>query len=126
MGLLSNPSNKQLSPLLIKFVGKQKLVSILFYFGGIVWFVCLAYRQFNAGMYLNRRVYNNYFSISVFFFCYLGTYFSENALLPGLVHSNFKEDSLARKYLTSLKVLYTHDEYPPFKNLFLKILIAID
>ena len=35
---------------------------------------------------------------------YSGTYFSENALLPGLVHSNFKEDFLARQYLVSLKV----------------------
>ncbi|XP_046631275.1 glycosylphosphatidylinositol anchor attachment 1 protein-like [Daphnia pulicaria] len=80
MGLLSNPSDKQLSPLLLKFVGKQKVLSSLFYIGSIVWFVCLAYRQFNAG-----------------------TYFSENALLPGLVHSNFKEDFLARQYVAAIK-----------------------
>ena len=41
-------------------------------------------------------------SFTIFFFT--GTYFSENALLPGLVHSNYKEDSLARKYLAALKV----------------------
>ena len=35
---------------------------------------------------------------------YSGTYFSENALLPGLVHSNFKEDFRARQYLTSLTI----------------------
>ncbi|XP_032792055.1 LOW QUALITY PROTEIN: glycosylphosphatidylinositol anchor attachment 1 protein [Daphnia magna] len=80
MGLLSNPSDKQLSPLVLKFIGKQKMLSFLLYVGSIVWLVCLAYRQFNAG-----------------------TYFSENALLPGLVHSNFKEDFLARQYLAALK-----------------------
>ena len=106
MGLLSNPSDKQLSPLLMKFVGKQKLLSILFYFGCIVWFVCLAYRQFNAGTSLIPFITAISLKLTTFYFigCYLGTYFSENALLPGLVHSNFKEDSLARKYLASLKV----------------------
>jgi hypothetical protein len=34
----------------------------------------------------------------------IGTYFSENALLPGLVHSNFKEDFLARQYVAAIKV----------------------
>lgn len=81
MGLLSNPSNKQLSPILIKFVGKQNLLSVLAYFASIIWLVCLSSRQYNSG-----------------------TYFSENALLPGLVHSNYKEDFIARRYLASLKV----------------------
>jgi len=80
MGLLSNPSHKQLSPILIKFIGYQKLLSFSFYFASIVWLICLSSRQYNAG-----------------------TYFSENALLPGLVHSNYKEDFLARRYFTSLK-----------------------
>ena len=109
MGLLSNPSNKQLSPLLLKFVGKQKILSVSFFFGGIVWFVCLSYRQFNAGMYIIVRSrfllwFINNSSLIFIIISHLGTYFSENALLPGLVHSNFKEDSLARKYLASLKV----------------------
>ncbi len=38
----------------------------------------------------------------------IGTYFSENALLPGLVHSNFKEDFLARQYVAAIKVSLTY------------------
>lgn len=53
MGLLSNPSNQQLSPVLVKFVKKQKLLSVLFYLGSIIWFICLSYRQFNAGNHFN-------------------------------------------------------------------------
>ena len=49
MGLLSNPSNKQLSPILIKFVGKQNLLSVLAYFASIIWLVCLSSRQYNSG-----------------------------------------------------------------------------
>ena len=100
MGLLSNPSdNKQL--ISKKFIGKQKVLSTLFYIGSIVWLVCLSYRQFNAGniliFYCNSFLFYNIYLI-------LGTYFSENALLPGLVHSNFKEDFLARQYVAAMKV----------------------
>ena len=50
MGLLSDPSTKkQMSPLLIKFVHKQKFISILLFLAGITWLVALSYRQFNAG-----------------------------------------------------------------------------
>ena len=50
MGLLSDPSTKkQMSPLLIKFVYKQKFISILLFLAGITWLVALSYRQFNAG-----------------------------------------------------------------------------
>jgi predicted secreted protein len=64
-----------------------------------VWFVCLAYRQFNAGKFLIK------FHILFIIHCFMiGTYFSENALLPGLVHSNFKEDFLARQYVAAIKV----------------------
>merc|ERR1712198_524321 len=87
MGLLSNPSHRQLSPILIKFIGYQKFLSISFYCASIIWLVCLSSRQYNAG-----------------------TYFSENALLPGLVHSNYKEDFLARRFFTSLKV--ESERYP--------------
>jgi len=47
---------------------------------GLLWFVALAYRPFNAG-----------------------TYFSENALLPGLVETDFKHDHGAADYLRNLK-----------------------
>ena len=44
----------------------------------------------------------------MFFGC-AGTYFSENALLPGLVHSNYKEDFLVRRYFSALKVTCSKD-----------------
>jgi hypothetical protein len=45
---------------------------------------------------------------------FLGTYFSENALLPGLVHSNFKEDFLARQYVAAMKVCLCYSKFHTF------------
>lgn len=74
MGLLTDPSAGQgkLTKALLKYYSK---LCILLYIAGLVWFVTLAYSPLNAG-----------------------TYFSENALLPGLVKSEFREDNIARVY----------------------------
>lgn len=74
MGLLTDPSAGQgkLTKALLKYYTK---LCILLYIGGIGWFCLLAYTPMNAG-----------------------TYFSENALLPGLVKSEFREDHAARRF----------------------------
>ncbi|KAJ8946439.1 hypothetical protein NQ318_014426 [Aromia moschata] len=71
MGLLTDPSAGQgnLIKALLKYYNK---ICVLLYFAGIVWFCAMAYPTINAN-----------------------TYFSENALLPGLVKSQFSEDKLA-------------------------------
>lgn len=71
MGLLTDPSSGQgkLVKLLLKYYSKM---CILLCLGGIVWFCALACSQMNAN-----------------------TYFSENALLPGLVKSQFYEEKAA-------------------------------
>lgn len=74
MGLLTDPSAGQgkLIKLLLKYYRK---LCILLYLGGVTYFVLLASPQ------LNGR-----------------TYISENALLPGLVKSEFWDDGSARTY----------------------------
>lgn len=71
MGLLTDPSSGQgkLVKLLLKHYSK---ICVLLCLGGIVWFCALACPQMNAN-----------------------TYFSENALLPGLVKSQFYEEKAA-------------------------------
>lgn len=66
MGLLNNEAQRNKA---IKYLQKhhQKL-SIILYLVGLLWFLALAYQPFNAG-----------------------TYFSENALLPGLVESEIPD-----------------------------------
>jgi len=69
MGILTNVSNNSKSTnkyiqILIRY---NRLICVLLYFIGIIWFCCLAHPQLNNG-----------------------TYFSENALLPGLVYSEMK------------------------------------
>ncbi|CAG7786215.1 unnamed protein product [Allacma fusca] len=79
MGLLTNPNtddSNKISLLLHKYTGRIGIVS---YIGGIVWFVFLANYQYN-----------------------LGTYFSENALLPGLVVENFYDGHKAESYFQGL------------------------
>ncbi|KAF7285673.1 hypothetical protein GWI33_010251 [Rhynchophorus ferrugineus] len=78
MGLLTDPSSGQgkLTKFLIKF---HKKLCALLYLGGVIWFCCLASSSFNAS-----------------------TYFSENALLPGLVKSMFQEDRTALRYYEEL------------------------
>ena len=64
MGLLTD--TKQRQALLRAIVRYHQKLSILLYLVGLAWFFALAYRPFNAG-----------------------TYFSENALLPGLSQFSF-------------------------------------
>ncbi|XP_050307434.1 glycosylphosphatidylinositol anchor attachment 1 protein [Anthonomus grandis grandis] len=74
MGLLTNPQGGQgkLTKILLKYYGK---LCVLLYLAGVVWFCALASPQFNSN-----------------------TYFSENALLPGLVKSSFSEERAAKEY----------------------------
>lgn len=79
MGLLTDPGmeRSRLPAILEKH---HRPICIVLYVVGIIWFVALAHNAFNHG-----------------------TYFSENALLPGLVQGDFHSDSLATQYLESLK-----------------------
>ncbi|XP_066253687.1 glycosylphosphatidylinositol anchor attachment 1 protein [Euwallacea similis] len=79
MGLLTDPSSDQgkIAKILVKYYGK---LCILLYIGGVIWFSSLALPMFNTS-----------------------TYFSENALLPGLVKSMFWEDRAAMQYLQELQ-----------------------
>ncbi|KAK7114135.1 glycosylphosphatidylinositol anchor attachment 1 protein-like isoform X2 [Littorina saxatilis] len=63
MGLLTDTKQRQI--VLRMILRYHQRLSILLYIVGLVWFLALAYRPLNAG-----------------------TYFSENALLPGLVESD--------------------------------------
>ncbi|KAL3272393.1 hypothetical protein HHI36_013870 [Cryptolaemus montrouzieri] len=87
MGLLTDPNCEQgkLTKALMKY---YNLVCVLFYLAGIVCFLALASREINVN-----------------------TYFSENALLPGLVKSEFRDDSLARRFYTELQ-----DEMKKYDN----------
>lgn len=79
MGLLTDAKQRQwLVRIVLRY--HQKL-SVLLYVGGLLWFFALAYRPLNAG-----------------------TYFSENALLPGLVESNLPQGfSSLFNYVNALK-----------------------
>ncbi|XP_046738972.1 glycosylphosphatidylinositol anchor attachment 1 protein isoform X1 [Diprion similis] len=86
MGLLTDPraGNGEV----IKFVIKwEKLLCLTLYITGVIWFVSLAYPEFNDN-----------------------TYFSENALLPGLVTNEFNEDGGAKRFHDEL--LAEMKEYP--------------
>ncbi|XP_049835357.1 glycosylphosphatidylinositol anchor attachment 1 protein [Schistocerca gregaria] len=78
MGLLTDPGvgRGKVVKLLIKHHDK---VCALSYIAGVLWFASLAHDNFNAG-----------------------TYFSENALLPGLVKGDYEERLVAREYLKEL------------------------
>jgi len=77
MGLLSNPS----APPLNGPLRKPQMLAIPFYVISILWMIALANRQLNSD-----------------------TYFSENALLPGLVNCHYREESLAQRYLLLIQV----------------------
>ncbi|CAH0551800.1 unnamed protein product [Brassicogethes aeneus] len=87
MGLLTDPSAEQgkATKALLKYHTK---LSLLLYLSGVVWFCVLAYPSMNAS-----------------------TYFSENALLPGLVKSEFREDKSAERFLHELE-----DEMKKYKD----------
>ncbi|KAF2352581.1 GPI transamidase component Gaa1 [Trinorchestia longiramus] len=78
MGLLTDPGMEGgwLSNLLL---AHEKTLSILLYLVGVVWFLSLAHNSMNHE-----------------------TYFSENALLPGLVHGEFMREDRANRYLQEL------------------------
>lgn len=78
MGLLTDPGagSGKVTQLLVTYHSK---LCVLLYIAGVVWFMILAHEHFNAG-----------------------TYFSENALLPGLVKGEFDEDAVAKVYQSEL------------------------
>ncbi|KAJ4428966.1 hypothetical protein ANN_25962 [Periplaneta americana] len=78
MGLLTDPGagRGKLTQLLVAYHNK---LCVLLYIGGVTWFIILAHDNFNAG-----------------------TYFSENALLPGLVKGEFDKDAAAKQYQSEL------------------------
>ncbi|XP_072387692.1 glycosylphosphatidylinositol anchor attachment 1 protein [Diabrotica undecimpunctata] len=79
MGLLTDPTTGQGKYVkwLLKYYSK---LCFLLYISGVIWFCTLAYPTMNAS-----------------------TYFSENALLPGLVKSQFREDREALRYNEELQ-----------------------
>nr|XP_023017699.1 glycosylphosphatidylinositol anchor attachment 1 protein [Leptinotarsa decemlineata] len=97
MGLLTDPSTGQgkFVKLLLKYYNKLCLVM---YLSGIVWFCALADPSKNAS-----------------------TYFSENALLPGLVKSQFREDRLAVRFHEELlDEMKKYDDSIPYPYLLAK------
>ncbi|XP_053401359.1 glycosylphosphatidylinositol anchor attachment 1 protein-like [Mercenaria mercenaria] len=78
MGLLSNPKSRQ------KIIGAvtkyNNILSAACYIVGVIWFIALAYPPLNAK-----------------------TYFSENALLPGVVESGFYFEDSPDGYITEIK-----------------------
>ncbi|XP_074035846.1 glycosylphosphatidylinositol anchor attachment 1 [Leptinotarsa decemlineata] len=97
MGLLTDPSTGQgkFVKLLLKYYNKLCLVM---YLSGIVWFCALADPSKNAS-----------------------TYFSENALLPGLVKSQFREDRLAIRFHEELlDEMKKYDDSIPYPYLLAK------
>lgn len=87
MGLLTDPTagHGKLTKALLQFYTK---ICVLLYIGGVIWFCALAYPPLNQE-----------------------TYFSENALLPGLVQTEFNEDKFAKLYHTELM-----DEMEKYKD----------
>ncbi|XP_046385153.1 glycosylphosphatidylinositol anchor attachment 1 protein [Ischnura elegans] len=78
MGLLTDPGagRGKLTQILVSHHSKLCALS---YISGVVWFMLLAHGMFNAG-----------------------TYFSENALLPGLVKGEFDEYASAKTFFTEI------------------------
>ncbi|XP_060564465.1 glycosylphosphatidylinositol anchor attachment 1 protein-like [Ruditapes philippinarum] len=78
MGLLSNPKSRQ------KIIGAvtkyNNVLSAACYIVGVIWFLALAYPPLNAK-----------------------TYFSENALLPGVVESGFFFEDSSEAYIAEIK-----------------------
>ncbi|XP_052231014.1 glycosylphosphatidylinositol anchor attachment 1 protein-like [Dreissena polymorpha] len=78
MGILSNPKSRQL--IVEKVSRYNNILCGACYVVGVIWFMALAYKPFNAK-----------------------TYFSENALLPGVVESGFFFDFDVSSYITEVK-----------------------
>ncbi|KAL0276932.1 UNVERIFIED_CONTAM: hypothetical protein PYX00_004390 [Menopon gallinae] len=91
MGLLTDPNtgHGKLTKFLTSNGGK---IHTFLYLAGVVWFFCLSHRLFNNG-----------------------TYFSENALLPGLVRGQFDEDMAAKMYYMELnQVMQSYPDSIPY------------
>lgn len=83
MGLLTDPSTSPKNSKLVKIlIGYNRFICAVLYLAGVCLFCALAHRDLNNG-----------------------TYFSENALLPGLVYSEIHKDSaiFAKSLLDELK-----------------------
>ena len=83
MGLLTSPVSSpggSGSLLMVRFITYAPLVATLSLLGGLLFFFVMPLTDFNEK-----------------------TYFSENALLPGLVKGEFDEDIAAERYLEGLK-----------------------
>uniref|UniRef100_A0A8D8VZ26 Glycosylphosphatidylinositol anchor attachment 1 protein n=1 Tax=Cacopsylla melanoneura TaxID=428564 RepID=A0A8D8VZ26_9HEMI len=78
MGLLTDPATGEgvFAHSLLRYSNKT---SFLLYVLGVIWFALLAHDDIT-----------------------IGTHFSENALLPGLVKGDYSEDEIARGFLTEL------------------------
>ncbi|MCL4131688.1 UNVERIFIED_CONTAM: hypothetical protein GTU68_055066 [Idotea baltica] len=86
MGLLTDPGvEKSMIPAFL--FSYHRLLAVLFYVIGIVWFLGLAHNSLNHG-----------------------TYFSENALLPGLVQGEFMGDSSSPRSFMALET--EAEKYP--------------
>ncbi|KAK7867039.1 hypothetical protein R5R35_005680 [Gryllus longicercus] len=79
MGLLTDPGAGR-GKLTMMLEAHHGRLCIVLYLCGVVYFALLAHEHFSAA-----------------------TYFSENALLPGLVESEYDEDHSAKKFLVELK-----------------------
>jgi len=80
MGLLTDPNNRQRTALGNFIINHYAKLAWLSYIAGLVFILVLPHPMYNAK-----------------------TYFSENALLPGLVTGGFNEDRAAQRYYEDLK-----------------------
>ncbi|CAH1778784.1 unnamed protein product [Owenia fusiformis] len=85
MGLLTDEKQRERFITVISKYGNK--LCVLCYMAGLAWFLALAYKPFNAG-----------------------TYFSENALLPGLVEPEFRHGNDADRYFNDLKTEVKKDK----------------
>ncbi|CAG0887606.1 unnamed protein product [Cyprideis torosa] len=81
MGLLSAPQAEGGSPLLTLLRRFQVPLQVVMYLAGVIWFALLAYEPLT-----------------------MKNYFSENALLPGLVEPKFIDGDRADRYLKALEL----------------------
>ncbi|XP_063699998.1 glycosylphosphatidylinositol anchor attachment 1 protein [Culicoides brevitarsis] len=103
MGLLTDPSVVQQRKYFVKvLIQYGRRICFLLYLAGVVWFGCLAHNDLNTA-----------------------TYFSENALLPGLVYSEIRSTELgniARRLLDDLNAeRETHNTDTPHAFLLAKM-----
>lgn len=78
MGLLSDPHSEKGK--LVKLICKLHVpITILLYFGAFIWLCMLPYSKIS-----------------------MSVHFSENALLPGLVKTEFSQETLAKDYYDAL------------------------